>query len=145
MFCFHEIKPLMPILALLPFSFNYEKPLMAAHLQYRSSPVHQLTTSFPGTVMHSLSFYTNLVTCRCSINFSNSVLLTRNSKQNVSFRPLGICLLLALSIVFFTCSDIFAWAADYKSRLLLWLMELLHYLKYCEQWREWLKWCILSR
>ena len=25
-FCFHIVTPLMPILALLPFSFNYEKP-----------------------------------------------------------------------------------------------------------------------
>ena len=27
-FCFHLVKPLMPILALLPISFNYEKPRM---------------------------------------------------------------------------------------------------------------------
>ena len=27
-FCFHIVKPLMPILALLPISFNYEKPRM---------------------------------------------------------------------------------------------------------------------
>ena len=25
-FCFYKIKPLMPILALLPISFNYKKP-----------------------------------------------------------------------------------------------------------------------
>ena len=28
-FCFYIVKPLMPILALLPISFNYEKPRMA--------------------------------------------------------------------------------------------------------------------
>ena len=28
-FCFHIVKPLMSILALLPISFNYEKPRIA--------------------------------------------------------------------------------------------------------------------
>ena len=32
-FCFHIVKPLMPILALLPISFNYEKPRLTLKSQ----------------------------------------------------------------------------------------------------------------
>ena len=42
-FCFHIVKPLMPILALLPISFNYEKPRMGGETLTEESVLNACT------------------------------------------------------------------------------------------------------